>query len=980
MESKQQQPLNNLIILSQLKNLTESRKTPNNLGKSIYEVYNLDKIGSIKYARIHKSANRPLYKNKNTDFNNQTEFCKCCNLPAEQEGIMEKFNFWDDPDNFVSCGEGISLYFTYYLFAMIAMITTFFLSSIYNIIFSKKYYDELYYICNKNNNIKIIIEENCKLFSEESKKIKSYSLISNSFFFMFNSINTKYYRNLTHNLDLNNNTKIKLEKTIVNTSFMNFICLITLFIFNIFSIVLINMKVQKINMTILSLSDYSIFISNLYDILKDFIKKKKDIDDKKEYYEKNNILYNYEEELYNNLGLDKSLVSLSQLDKFICFLKNKICLNDDGEKLNIKKINICFKTSELMKLEKKLHKICEKMSKIRNHPYQTSKNEELKLYNDNRKYFDTFLGLHCCGESQTLLELKEEEQKLKKDLNELMEKTKENTMDYFAGCAIICLDKIEEQETFLEKNSNNLIIHIFKLLAFVFCGCCINKNKKDIYWLRRKIRFERAPEPEDIIFENLEIKTIERVFRTILVYFFSFILIFISFILVTALNYLQKYTDEKNNFHIIVAYIISLLISLCIQIINEIFKKILDFLTKREKPSTTTNYYLSKSIKLTLFSFTNQGIIPLISELYNGSNGYEYLIINILMIFLVNSIIVPISWTISFSFLYKKFRIWLIERSLDTFEPDGNMEKTQRELNDLYELPSMKISEKYSYIFKTLLLSFFYIQIFPLGVAISLVGFCLGYFLEKYNFCNMYKRPEMLNDKLCKEYIDNFIVALFVCGIGDYIFKNDVYENRIWPLTNIILFGILFLIPYHFIIDKLARYFLNLRESKIHKKSLDDVYFSFFNDYERANPMTKKEGILNYLKGLKKTGIVSDKTFKENIENLDNVNLMKLYYDDKRHINAFKTQKTIMNRQSYYRKATFLVRKLTYTVDEVIEEKWIEESIRDKNAFESIELLNNINQNNNINNNNNNEKNNYIDKSSERNIYMFKNNNKIEKK
>ena len=972
MEDQQQQPINNIIILSQLQNLVNNRKSRKNLGKSIYEVYNLDKIGSIKYAKIHKSANRPLYKNKNKDFNKQTEFCKCCNLPAQQEGIIEKFSFWDDPDSFIECGEGISLYFTFFKFAMIAMITTFLLSSIYNIIFSKKYYDELYYICNRNHNVNTLNEEDCKLFSEESKKVKSYSLISNSFFFMFNSINTKFYRNLSHNLDLSNNTMIKLEKTIVNTSFMNFLCLITLFIFNIVSIILINLKTQEINMTILSLSDYSIFISNLNDILKDFIKKKKEIDDKKENSEKNNILFNYEEELYKNLGIDKSIVEISELDTFICFLKNKICINEDGGKLNIKKINICFKTSELMKLEKKLHRVCEKMSKIRNHPYQVSKNEELKLENDNRKYFNTFLGLHCCGKSQTLMELKEKEQKLKEDLNKLMEKTKEKTMDYFAGCAIICLDKIDEQEIFLEKNSNNLIIYIFKLLSFVFCGCCFNKNKKDIYWLRRKIRFERAPEPEDIIFENLEIKTIERIFRTILVYFCSFVLICISFVLVTALNYLQKYTDEKNDFHIVVAYIISLLISLCIQIINIIFQKILDFLTKREKPSTTTNYFLSKSIKLTLFSFTNQGIIPLISELYNETNGYEYLIINMLMIFLVNSIVVPFSWTISFSFLYKKFRIWLIERSLDPIDPDGNLEKTQRELNDLYELPSMKISEKYSYIFKTLLLSFFYIQIFPLGVAISLVGFCLGYLLEKYNFCNMYKRPEMLNDKLCKVYINNFIVALFVSGIGDYVFKNDVYENRIWPLTNIIVFGVLFLIPYHFIIDKLARFCLNLRESKIHKNSLDEVYFSFFNDYERAKKKKKKEGIINYLKGLKKTGIVSEKTYKDNIENLDNVNLMKLYYDDKRNINAFKTQKTLMKGETIERKATYLVRKITYTVDGVIEEKLIEESIRGKDSFEAMGLSSNIIQNSN-NISNDNDKNDFHDKkSSERKLKIQK--------
>jgi hypothetical protein len=180
----------------------------------------------------------------------------------------------------------------------------------------------------------------------------------------------------------------------------------------------------------------------------------------------------------------------------------------------------------------------------------------------------------------------------------------------------------------------------------------------------------------------------------------------------------------------------------------------------------------------------------------------------------------------------------------------------------------MDIAEKYSYIFKTLLLSFFYIPIFPLGTVISCIGFFLGYFLEKYNFCNMYKRPEMLNDELCKSYINNFIVALFISGIGDYIFKYDVYKTKIWPLTNIILFGILTIIPYHYLIDYFAKCFINLKESNIHKKKLDEVYFSFFNDYERANPMTKREGIKNYLNGLKERGIISEKTYNEKYVNV----------------------------------------------------------------------------------------------------------------
>ena len=956
MEEQNQLKMNNFIVLSQSKNIKKNEKKRKNLGKSIYEVYNLNKIGSIKFAKIHRSANRPLYKI--SEFNRNTEFCQCCNLPAEQEGIIEKFKFCDDPDSYVECGEGVSLYFTFFEFSIVVLFVTFFLVSLYNIIFSKKYYKELYEICNnkiKNN----LIEEDCKLYSDELAKTKSYSLISNSYFFMYNSINTKYYRNLYYKITSTNNTRI--ENVIVNTSFMNFLCLLTLLIFNIFFMIIIHTKSQTINMSILSLSDYSLFISNLKDMHITFLKIKKELEEKKEIADKHNGQYDYEEELKKRLGIEKSLIDLPELEQFKCFLKNKICVKENGEPLNIKKINVCFKISELMELQEKLHKINEKMSKIKNHPYQISKNDDLNLYGNNKRYFSSFLDLHCCEKSETLLQLKQEEKSIKDQIEQLLKKSKEKTMDYFAGSVIVSLDKIKEHEEFLYKNSNNLLVYLLRLLKYIFLGCCIEKNKKDIFWLRRKIRFQRAPEPEDINFENIEYgNSLTRFFRTFLVYFVSFLFILICFIIVTALNYLQKYTNEKYNFNIIVAYIISLLISLSIQITNLVFEKILDFLTKKEKQSTTPNYYLSKSIKLALFSFMNQGIIPLISELYIETNGYEYLVINMLMIFLINSFIIPISWTVSLSFIYKKFRIWLIERNIDPDEPDGNLEKTQKELNDLYELPSMEIEEKYSYIFKTLLISFFYIQIFPLGVAISLIGLCLGYILERYNFCNMYRRPEMLNDILCKVYTYNFVIALFVCGIGDYIFKCNVYETKIWSLFNIILFGVLILLPYFYITNHLTQYCINLRESKIHKSSLDEIYFSFLNNYERANPMTKKEGIANHLKGLKDAGIISESIYQEKILNLENVNLMKLYYDDRKQRNILKTQKTIMRGENGNNKFSILMKsialKITTLKDEEIEDLYVPVNDPTKNKDLSNTIFisnNNLDKNRNINNNGN---------------------------
>ena len=59
---------------------------------------------------------------------------------------MEKFKYCDDPDNFVECGEGISLYFTFFKFAMIVLIVTFFLVSFIISFFQKNIMKNLKYV------------------------------------------------------------------------------------------------------------------------------------------------------------------------------------------------------------------------------------------------------------------------------------------------------------------------------------------------------------------------------------------------------------------------------------------------------------------------------------------------------------------------------------------------------------------------------------------------------------------------------------------------------------------------------------------------------------------------------------------------------------------------------------------------------------------------------------------------------------------
>ena len=80
----------------------------------------------------------------------------------------------------------------------------------------------------------------------------------------------------------------------------------------------------------------------------------------------------------------------------------------------------------------------------------------------------------------------------------------------------------------------------------------------------------------------------------------------------------------------------------------------------------------------------------------------------------------------------------------------------------------MNIAAKYSYLIKTLLISFIFADIFPLGFCISFFGFIFGYWLEKFNFSKMYKKPEKLDKQIAEYYIQYFAEIFSSYYLGSY--------------------------------------------------------------------------------------------------------------------------------------------------------------------------------------------------------------------
>ena len=116
---------------------------------------------------------------------------------------------------------------------------------------------------------------------------------------------------------------------------------------------------------------------------------------------------------------------------------------------------------------------------------------------------------------------------------------------------------MDEQEKFLNCYPKSFIGNLLKSLKNLkyFCCCClIIENSKKRYIFQKDIEVDEAPEPEDIIFENLHFSSKERFCRIFLVYFLSMIIIGICLIIILGLNYLQIKCQKK--MIIIIKYIL----------------------------------------------------------------------------------------------------------------------------------------------------------------------------------------------------------------------------------------------------------------------------------------------------------------------------------------------------------------------------------------------------------------------------------------
>ena len=154
-------------------------------------------------------------------------------------------------------------------------------------------------------------------------------------------------------------------------------------------------------------------------------------------------------------------------------------------------------------------------------------------------------------------------------------------------------------------------MYTLKLLWRNFCCCFISADSSAHF------QFQKAPEPSDVYWENLNVSFVRRFKVTLMTYFGTSIVIGICLLITWGFSELKDEMNEKlettknagEGFGIRIVTAIS---SGVVVITNKALLIVVRKLSLKERHHTLTNYNLSVAMKLTAARFINSALVPII--------------------------------------------------------------------------------------------------------------------------------------------------------------------------------------------------------------------------------------------------------------------------------------------------------------------------------------------------------------------------------
>jgi len=427
----------------------------------------------------------------------------------------------------------------------------------------------------------------------------------------------------------------------------------------------------------------------------------------------------------------------------------------------------------------------------------------------------------------------------------------------YAPVVFVTFKKASDAEYLHDQFQKSLLRRLIE-----YCADILFNPKSDLG--QKRIELSRAPEPSDVLWENLTFTLRTKFWTRIITRLTTLLAIALGFGVIFLIYWGQNRAIERFGSNSSIVQLVSISASIAILIVNSILSVVIRFFINNEKYSTFTRYSCEITKKLLLAQIFNTAFTPLIAKvalsvdfssivtareglqgtIFYGKGG---LLESMYYIFIINAIVPPIMTILHPFRIIKHFK----RKMLINKKQESTL--TQYEAHKLFEEPIQDFPSQYVVIIKSMLLASFYFTAMPIVCVFSIAGLILFYWANKVAFLRLSGLPQSTGDEFVKAIIPYLEWMAFMIAAGNAIFIyvlnyangepifNDSTTTLLWITVGISLFHTI--VP----MDWLNRSIFKIKDQRADRGNYDEARMSFYTDYDIENPLTRRIAISEFL-------------------------------------------------------------------------------------------------------------------------------------
>ena len=451
------------------------------------------------------------------------------------------------------------------------------------------------------------------------------------------------------------------------------------------------------------------------------------------------------------------------------------------------------------------------------------------------------------------------------------------TKQMFTGTAFITFDTPKQsrmvKRNFQMNRSESVLLYLKKQANI----------QSKLFFKNEILKIERAPEPNDIIWENLGYSWSFILKRKIFTSLATFFGLACSFVGILAVSYFQRFLIAQDNSqdNYLEKIVINSMGAATIVMINHVLNYVIDLFTAMEKHSTYTGYQTALAGKKIIAAFFNTAFIYILISIYfSDLVGRTGLVQNLLYIYINNMIINVMLFIFDPFYLLKLYKQRQFERN-----PENTFLR-QNEANSLFEDYPIQVPYLFSSVVYLVLFTSFYGSLVPMGTIIGIITLIVFYWTYKYVLLRRTSVKNLLGKKIAYEMIEYLEYSPFLFALGD-IFFSFLFFHQVsnYNIIACIIAILNFLLPMKLINKRL---FIIQEKKDFYATNADytEDYLlarkGFTTEYDRSNPLTQKKATeewVRYIENLPNASTQSkDKFTMDRDENDSNFEQIKKHH------------------------------------------------------------------------------------------------------